>query len=186
MKKFIFYIFIIIFIYSLLPSTIKAEDPTLLIKIPTSHKTCPHGLHSQPYNGPFSVFIFCDDAGGTNIGIIHSQPGARHWQLHDRFWQEKEWASDITSFLWAFSSAYAYVATQAIYGNGGIFKLNLESRTYEEIILSGLGKIKRSEFEHSTEIESYDIDKRIMRVVMHLYNHKTKESLTIKEDIKFE
>jgi len=143
-------------------------------------------LHPQPYEGPFSVFIFCDDGGGTNIGIIHNQKGAHHWKLHDRFWQEKEWAADITSFMWAFKSTYAYVATEAIYGNGGIFGLNLESRTYEEIILKGLGKIDRTNFEHSTEIESYDIDNRIMKVVMHLYNHNTKEKLTIKEDIKFE
>ncbi|MBI5483653.1 MAG: hypothetical protein HY888_04215 [Deltaproteobacteria bacterium] len=37
---------------------------------------CKHGLHSQPNKGPFSVFLFCDDALGANIGIILTERGA--------------------------------------------------------------------------------------------------------------
>lgn len=37
---------------------------------------CIHGLHPQPNSGPFSVFVFCDDALGTNIGVILTERGA--------------------------------------------------------------------------------------------------------------
>jgi hypothetical protein len=37
---------------------------------------CVHGLHKQPDGGPFSVFLFCDDALGSNIGVINTAPGA--------------------------------------------------------------------------------------------------------------
>ena len=44
--------------------------------IQAQFENCQHGLHAQPNGGPFSVFLFCDDALGSNIGVILTQPGA--------------------------------------------------------------------------------------------------------------
>ncbi|MGD9305991.1 MAG: hypothetical protein PVF79_17100 [Desulfobacterales bacterium] len=52
-----------------------ASEETYLFKFEPPNKHCPHGLHQQPNGGPYSVYVFCDDAGGTNIGIILTEPG---------------------------------------------------------------------------------------------------------------
>jgi hypothetical protein len=85
--------------------------------------------------------LFCDDALGSNIGVINNSPAAgpgniplphprewSHWQTYDRFWQEKAWATDITSFAWSLDLKYLYVATDSIYGSGGIYRLDLTKR----------------------------------------------------------
>ncbi len=77
------------------------DSPTYLIQ--ASPKYCRHGLHVQPNGGSFSVFLFCDDAVGSNIGVILTEPGAGpgkirltgtkvwdKWDTNNRFWQERE------------------------------------------------------------------------------------------------
>ena len=50
------------------------EQSSFLVQV--SPRSCTHGLHDQPNGGPFSVFVFCDDAIGVNIGVILTEPGA--------------------------------------------------------------------------------------------------------------
>ena len=123
---------------------VQAGDAPLIIEV--FGPKCKHGLHQQPKNGAFSVFLFCDDALGANIGIILTERGAgpgptplpetREWQNWDttnRFWQDRKWAADVVNFAWSPSQRYLYVATSGIYGDGGFFKLDLGERTYKRL-----------------------------------------------------
>ena len=104
---------------------------------------CKHGLHPQPNNGPFSIFLFCDDALGANIGIILTERGAGpgniplsedrtwgKWDVNDRFWQDRKWATDVISFAWSPSNRYLYVLTEEIYGDQGLYRLDLRERKF--------------------------------------------------------
>jgi hypothetical protein len=59
----------------ILPLELVAQNKSNYLVI-TSQKACRHGIHEQPNEGPFSVFLFCDDAGGSNIGVILTEKGA--------------------------------------------------------------------------------------------------------------
>lgn len=102
---------------------------------------CAHGLVPQPPGGPFSVFVFCDDGLGTNIGVILTEAGSGPgkinlgpsriwpWDRIDRFWQEPHWSGDVSHFLWSPSLRYLYVATAPIYGTGHLYELDLLTKT---------------------------------------------------------
>lgn len=99
-------------------------------------KVCKPGAVSGP-NGEFAVWIFCDDAQATQIGVvatmyrdleIHHSPNT--WAYTKRFWQENEWARDVTSFAWDSQGRYLYVATSNIYGRVGVYQLDLWKRSY--------------------------------------------------------
>src|SRR3990172_868992 len=87
---------------------------------------CPHGLHLQE-NGPFAVLVSCEDALGNYLGVIHygplGVPVSGKWSLGDRFWQEKQWAQDVTAYAWSSDGKHLYVSTSEIYGEGGIYQL---------------------------------------------------------------
>lgn len=100
----------------------------------------------QP-NGPFAVFVFCEDAVGTYIAVscydvevceqsTYPDGSVRFegWKLYDRFWQEKDWATDVTSFAWSPDGKYLYVATSYIYGTPALYKLDLEARRSTELL----------------------------------------------------
>jgi hypothetical protein len=112
-----------------------------------SPKHCVQGLYSQPPGGPFSVFLFCDDAQGINIGVVNTSAGAGpgaitlappmewdKWDVNNRFWQEPDWATDITSFAWTADLRYLYVATSYVYGTDGLYKLDLVKRSYTKLL----------------------------------------------------
>jgi hypothetical protein len=135
-----------IFLIFLLAGYAPASEPGIVEAL---SQKCKHGLHPQSNNGPFSVFLFCDDALGANIGIILTERGAdpggvplndqKVWQTWDtvnRFWQDPKWATDVTNFVWSPSQRYLYVATSGIYGDGGFFKINLREHTYQQLIPS--------------------------------------------------
>lgn len=103
-------------------------------------QSCVHGLTEQP-NGPFSLFIFCDDALGINIGVINTEPAAGpgnikltgtkswlNWSVGDRFWQSKDWSIDVNSYYWSKDLKHLWVATSPIYGTGNIYRLDLIER----------------------------------------------------------
>ena len=109
-------------------------------------RTCTHGLHAQPPGGPFSVFVFCDDGAANNIGIVLTARGGGPgeivlpdprriwiWQPTQRFWQNDEWAADVSEFLWSPSLRYLYVATNPIYGTGHLYELDLVYRTFLDL-----------------------------------------------------
>jgi len=95
---------------------------------------CPSGLHNQQ-SGPFAVLLFCEDALGAYLAVVHVGPlGApttqnERWTLNDRYWYEPIWGSDVTGFQWSNDKKTLLVSTQQIYGAGGYFELDLETRS---------------------------------------------------------
>ena len=91
-----------------------------------SPKYCSQGEHSQP-KGRFAIYVFCDDALGTNIAVFMKGLGAPfegNYQLGKRFWQGQEWAYDVTSYAWL-PDNQLLIATSAVYGSGSVYLLNL-------------------------------------------------------------
>jgi len=94
-------------------------------------KVCKEGVHAQP-GGQFAVYVFCDDAHGTNIAVMHRHPGDSEfpkWPINQRFWQGGLWAKDVSSIGWVPSRNYLVVSTSEIYGEGAIFLLDLVEQT---------------------------------------------------------
>ena len=181
-------------VLSLNPSTSGAE----VLKIDTNpylvhayQKVCKHGLHPQP-NGPFSVFLFCDDSIGSNIGVILTEPGGYPkpnqpineafkqnlkgdfaWDENNRFWQEEPWSADVTSFAWSSSGLFLYVATSGMYGNGSLFRLNLGRRTADKLYPPVNLDTGGQRFE--TDIKSVNVDVEEMIVTLEAYGEKSKK-----------
>jgi hypothetical protein len=88
------------------------------------------GFHDQPA-GPFAALITFEDAFGSQLGLIYrgtlGVPAFGAWTLTDRFWQESDWASDVTSICWSRDDRL-FVATSGVYGHGGLFALDLVAR----------------------------------------------------------
>jgi hypothetical protein len=157
---------------------------------------CVHGLHKQPGGGPFSVFLFCDDALGSNIGVINTAPGAGpgaialpgpkiwdKWDVNDRFWQEPEWSTDIISFAWSPDLKFLYVATSHIYGEGGLYKLDLVKRTYTKLLPKGDAQ---QENKHGYQFEITAINRHSGEVSVRytFFNASTNKSEIINEKLK--
>jgi hypothetical protein len=90
---------------------------------------CKPGVHEQP-QGPFALYVFCDDALGTNIAVFLNDLGAPlsgPYDLGKRFWQGQEWANDVTSYAWL-PDGRLLLATSAIYGTGTVYILDLEKQ----------------------------------------------------------
>jgi hypothetical protein len=97
-----------------------------------SGRGCKGGAHAQP-DGPFGVYVFCDDAVGTNIAVFYQELGEPRygkWTLTRRFWQDGPWAADVSALGWVPSRNLLVVATSEIYGSGAVYLLNLESQTF--------------------------------------------------------
>lgn len=155
-----------------------------------SPEKCVQGLYPQPPGGPFSVFLFCDDAQGMNIGVVNTSGAAGpgkielpqpkiwdKWQVYDRFWQEHVWSADITSFAWSGDLKYLYVATSGIYGTGAVYKLDLVKRTHKVLFPEKalLGTIKST---YTSEITSVNPKTGKLTVVLSYYSHSEKRSTT--------
>lgn len=145
----------------------------------------------QP-NGPFAAIIFPEDALGDYLGVIlydiGSQPGENTtWDLGDRFWQDKTWADDITSIAWGPSGKYLYVATSEIYGDGGIFQLNLLEKTFIKIYPT---EDNRKEFgihgKLGYETEIMEIKNLMMRIRIEFYDGDSEEPLIIESELPIE
>lgn len=196
--KYKLFIFLILMAFQIEFTTASAEESFSYL-IQASGKYCKHGLHAQPNGGPFSIFLFCDDALGSNIGVINTEPGAGpgaiqlteakvwdKWYTFDRFWQEKEWATDVVNFAWSPSLRYIYVATSRIYGDGGLFRLDLKERTAVRLLptpkasyFSRLDKV-----EYYTYIDNINVKKKLIRVK--IYTYDTDKALIAAEDIHLE
>lgn len=79
------------------------------------------------------VVVFDDDAAGTTIGVVMTQPLESNdresgWQLERRFWQETAWCRNVTSFGWSPDGRYLFVATSDIYGTGFVYQLDVSAR----------------------------------------------------------
>jgi len=96
-----------------------------------SGRGCKGGVHPQP-QGPFGVYVFCDDAVGTNIAVFYPQlgePKYQKWTLTRRFWQDGPWAADVSALGWVPGRNLLVVATSEIYGSGSVYLLDLEKQT---------------------------------------------------------
>lgn len=183
------------FWWTLVALPVWADSSYDVVSIESS--ACRHGLHPQPDGGPFSLFVFCDEALGSNIGVILTEPGAgpgsieRHgqkiwtWVPSRRFWQEPTWAADVTSFVWSPSRKFVYVATSGVYGDGGVFQLDLEHRRVTRIIPDPSARYAdqlRQGF--LTRIQSVDRERRIVTISVYQY-HPT-STLIATEEVVFE
>lgn len=107
--------------------------------IKLSPKFCKHGLN-QPKIGDFAVFVFCDDAIGTQIGIILTRPGVGpveangKWSNTNRFWQEGLWMTDVKEMVWSESGNYLYVITSEIYSEEALYELDLRHRNAHKLL----------------------------------------------------
>ncbi len=103
---------------------------------------CVPGLHSSP-KGPFAVMIYCEDALGIYLAVLHAAPmGAPaaqsgKWSLEDRYWFDPLWASDITGFKWSADGRELTVSTSEVYGSGGLFRLDLFNRKATQLLPKG-------------------------------------------------
>jgi hypothetical protein len=100
-----------------------------------SGRACKGGPHAQP-QGPFGVYVFCDDALGTNIAVFFPQLGDpiyEKWTLTRRFWQDEPWSADVSALGWVPGRKLLVVATSEIYGTGAVYLLNLEKQTYAKL-----------------------------------------------------
>ncbi len=79
------------------------------------------------------VVVFEDDAAGTTIGVVMTQPLESNdlesgWRLERRFWQEATWCRNVTSFGWSQDGRYLFVATSDSYGTGFVYQLDVPAR----------------------------------------------------------
>jgi len=186
-----------VLMFGLIHGTTFAQTPTPYL-IQTQSENCQHRLHPQPNKGPFSVFLFCDDALGSNIGVILTEPGGGpgaikltgdmiwdKWYTNDRFWQDKLWATDVVNFLWSPSLRHLYVATSGIYGDGGFFKLDLKERSYRRLLPDPSAKyMHHLEGGYLTKIEKVDIEKD--RIIVGIYVYDETFTLVAQEEIQLE
>jgi len=160
-------------------SSVEGDTASFLVEV--VGEKCMPGLHPQPRNGPFSVFLFCDDALGSNIGIILTD-GSRvgpeldpfsqgKWDTNKRFWQDPVWATDVKNFAWSPDLRYLYIATSSIYGNGGFYKLDLIQRKATRVIPSEITPyFKESKYTYDTEIKHIDLGNGQVEVSFDFFN----------------
>lgn len=123
----------LICLVTLLPNVCIAADKIYENIFP---KVCVDGPHKQP-NGEFAVYVFCDDALGTNIAVFHGYPGDslfEKWPINRRFWQGEPWGLDVSSIGWVPNKNLLVVATSEIYGEGSIYLLDLEKQKFKVLL----------------------------------------------------
>ena len=116
-------------------------------------------------NGPFAAMLFQEYAQGLHLGIIYydqmGDPMDGKWWISERFWHDRDWGAAITSLYWSSDGKSLYVATDRVYGDGGIFRLDLYEKKFEKIYpktKADYHAITR------TEIVSVNQDKRRMKI----------------------
>lgn len=121
-----------------------------------SGQQCKDGIHTNP-TSDFSIFVFCDDALGTNIAIFLSKleiPLKKNYNLGDRFWQGQEWSRGVETFAWL-GSDRLLITTSAEQGLGGVYKVDAAKKLIETLYSnSNAGALKLTFVtEHQINIE---------------------------------
>jgi len=96
---------------------------------------CKPGAH-EPSQGPFGLFVFCDDALGTNVALYVKDLGvpiAGPYDLGKRFWQGQKWSYDATSYAWL-KDGRLLLATSAVYGSGAVYLLDPETQKAKVVV----------------------------------------------------
>ena len=176
-KRYSIFICIAIFVLFSFLVQLSASDDKLSVK---SHpEFCSPRFHIQP-SGPFAVITFCEDALGSHIGIIYYDsmtiPIDGDWKLSDRFWQEEDWANDVTTFVWGPNGKYLFVSTAAVYGSGSVFQLDLRSRRSRRLSFGGKLTIDHVLI---TKIISIDSKKNEILILLTSSDLKREEKLRI-------
>jgi hypothetical protein len=137
MKKKIVFLLIFLLTFSLNAAAQQSGESNYVFTAPCGPNGPTKTIIVKQPNGPFAAIVFPEDALGNYLGIIYydsmNLPENNKWSLENRFWQGKPWASDITSIAWGPSGKFLYVATDEIYGDGGLFQLDLYAKTYQKI-----------------------------------------------------
>lgn len=114
-------------------------------------RVCEPGVHNQP-KGDFAIFVFCDDAAGTNISVFLKNYGPNMvspYSVSTRFWQDSRWGADVMAYYWVPDSNKLLVLTSPVYGSGSLYALDLEiqksSVLYESIDELCIEDIRHSE-----------------------------------------
>jgi hypothetical protein len=114
-----------------------ASPPTARWQWDRGAEKCTPGLYPQP-SGPFAVLLFCEDAIGDYISVVHLRPigapTAGAWSTQDRYWYEPLWGDDVTGFRWSSDGKTLFVTTSEIYGSGGAFALFLANRQSRQLL----------------------------------------------------
>jgi hypothetical protein len=124
---------LILIIFLLLPSLCFAKVEAVQVY----PKVCKQGEYEQP-NGYFSIYVFCDDAAGTNVSVFAKNMHnpvlgpSDNYKLGKRFWQDEPWSYDVVSFAWL-NKSQLLLSTSGIYGSGSVYILNLVEKTFEVI-----------------------------------------------------
>jgi hypothetical protein len=106
--------------------------------------------------------VFCDDALGSHLGGSLLRPRVRGpFDLHDRFWQEAAWASNVTAFAWDRNGKCLYVSTSGTYGTGDLFALNLRARRFTKIPLRLTGTLLPN-YTYVTTLKNLDMIKNVL------------------------
>ncbi len=162
---------IVLLLTILVASSLANASEIAVINVSARH--CNQGAHFQP-NGPYAVYVFCDDALATNIAIFFDKlrdPFRGKYKLHKRFWQDFEWGIDVSSFAWLKDREHIIVATSRIYGTGKVFKLELETQRQEVVFYPSedicLTEIVRVEFQKLTlKITDCDMKSREIQIAI--------------------
>jgi hypothetical protein len=129
-----------------------------------------HRIIKQP-NGPFAAIIFNEDALAIHACIIYydnmGNPKNEKWDISERTWCSRKWGSDITSLYWCPNGKCLYIGTSLVYGDGGVFRLDLYSKkvtkVYPPANLNPTGK-EGKKYVSSTEIIGAIKDKLKIKV----------------------
>ena len=117
-----------------------------------------HRIIRQP-NGPFAAMIFDEDALAIHLCVIYYDhmggPINEKWDISERAWCNGKWGSDITSLYWCPSGKCLYIGTSLVYGDGGVFRLDLYNKKFTKVYppanLTPTGK-EGKKYVSSTEI----------------------------------
>ncbi|PTY38443.1 hypothetical protein BGP77_12080 [Saccharospirillum sp. MSK14-1] len=94
-------------------------------------RVCEPGVYDQP-DGDFALYVFCDDAAGTNVAAFVKDYGRYvrpPYREAERFWQDASWGTDVLGFFWVPNRNELLIKTSPIYGTGTLYLLELESQT---------------------------------------------------------
>ena len=118
----------------------------------------------QP-NGPFAAMIFDEDALAIHTCVIYYEnmgvPVEGKWSISERAWCSDKWGSDITSMYWCPDGKCLYVATSSVYGDGGVFKLDLYNKKSLKVYPTAT---KSKKYVSATEIIGSGKDKLRLKV----------------------
>jgi hypothetical protein len=88
-------------------------------------------------NSPFAAIIFNENALAIHTCIIYYEnmgsPVDGKWDISERTWCNRKWGSDITSLYWCPNGRCLYIGTSLVYGDGGVFRLDLYDKTFTKV-----------------------------------------------------